>query len=244
MIERTVEIATRDGTMTTFVVHPDRGGPFPVIAFLMDAPGYRGELRDMARRFATSGYYVLLPNLYYREGVLELGPVGEPGTPSRQRMYDLMETLSIPMVLADIDDMLAFASRETAADVSRLGTVGYCMSGRYAVCAAEDRPAVKATASIHGVKLIEPHDRSPHLIAKRSPAEFYFGCAERDHYISMEDVHQLERDLAGAHGEVELYPNTDHGFVFPKRPAVYAKLAAERCWSRLLALYERNLKAG
>ena len=35
----------------------------------MDAPAIREELRDMARRIATVGYYVMLPNLYYRSGV-------------------------------------------------------------------------------------------------------------------------------------------------------------------------------
>lgn len=74
MIERQLDIAARDGASTTFIVHPDRGGPHPVILFLMDAPAIREELRDMARRFATSGYYVMLPNLYYRAGVMELGP--------------------------------------------------------------------------------------------------------------------------------------------------------------------------
>ena len=34
----------------------------------MDAPGIREELRDMARRLGTVGYYVMLPNLYYRNG--------------------------------------------------------------------------------------------------------------------------------------------------------------------------------
>lgn len=241
MIERQIEIALRDGACTTFIVHPDRGGPHPVVLFLMDAPGFRGELRDMARRLATSGYYVMLPNMYYRSGVLELGPVGEPGTPSRQRMYDLMETLTIPLVMADVDGLLAFARADPAAKAARVGTVGYCMSGRYAVCAAEGRPAVKATASFHGVKLIEPNDNSPHLVAKRSAAEFYFGCAERDHYISMEDVAQLQHDLEGANGEVELYPDTDHGFVFPKRTAVYHKGGAEQHWERLLSLFRRNL---
>ena len=58
MIERQVEIRTAGGAMSTFVVHPDRGGPFPVILFFMDAPGIREELRDMARRFASTGYYL------------------------------------------------------------------------------------------------------------------------------------------------------------------------------------------
>ena len=64
MIEQTIDIQTKDGAMETFIVHPERGGPFPPVLLLMDAPGIREELRDMARRMATSGYYVLLPNLY------------------------------------------------------------------------------------------------------------------------------------------------------------------------------------
>ena len=54
--------------METFICHPERGGPHPPILFLMDAPGIREELHDMARRLATVGYYVMLPNLYYRAG--------------------------------------------------------------------------------------------------------------------------------------------------------------------------------
>ncbi len=66
---------TKDGKTTTFITHPERGGPFPVIIFYMDAPAIREELRDMARRLGTSGYYVMLPNMYYRAGVMELGPI-------------------------------------------------------------------------------------------------------------------------------------------------------------------------
>jgi carboxymethylenebutenolidase len=76
--------------METFICHPERGGPFPAVFLLMDAPGIREELRDMARRLATIGYYVLLPNLYYRAGrdtiygpdVLEEGSA-DRGAPSR-----------------------------------------------------------------------------------------------------------------------------------------------------------------
>lgn len=242
MIERQLDIATKDGASTTFIVHPDRGGPFPVIVFLMDAPAIREELRDMALRFATSGYYVMLPNLYYRAGEMELGPIEfEPDGPWRKKMFALMNNLEIPMVLSDVDAMIAFAGKDPAANAGSVGTVGYCMSGRFAVCAAGSRPdCVKATASIYGVRLVTDEETSPHLVAKRSPAEFYFACAERDHWAPQEMVDQMKRDLAGAHGEVEQYPDTDHGFAFPQRPA-YRKLAAEQHWERVLALFRRRL---
>ena len=243
MIEHKLDLDTRDGASSTFIVHPDRNGPFPVIVFLMDAPAIREELRDMARRFASSGYYVMLPNLYYRSGVMEIGPLSQdPNDPSRKRMFDLMNTLEIPMVLSDVDAMLAFAKNDPPADANSVGTVGYCMSGRFAVCAAGHRPeCVKATASIYGVRLVTESSDSPHLIAKQSPAEFYFACAERDHWAPQEMVDQLVKDLKGANGEVEQYPDTYHGFAFPKRPA-YNKLAAEQHWERVLSLFARRLR--
>ena len=75
MIENEIDIPTQDGAMNTFITHPEEGGPFPVVLFYMDAPGKREELHDMARRIATVGYYVLLPNLYYRrEREFIMGP--------------------------------------------------------------------------------------------------------------------------------------------------------------------------
>jgi dienelactone hydrolase len=66
MIERELDIATQDGAMNTYTVRPDDGGPLPVVLMLMDAPGVREALREICRRIAQSGYYVLLPNLFYR----------------------------------------------------------------------------------------------------------------------------------------------------------------------------------
>ena len=59
MKEQILDIPTKDGAIETFVCHPERGGPCPPVLFLMDAPGIRDELYDMARRLATVGYYVL-----------------------------------------------------------------------------------------------------------------------------------------------------------------------------------------
>ena len=75
MIERQVEIQTPEGSMTTFEYHPEEGGPYPIVLYLMDAPSIRPALRDMASRLATAGYYVLLPFLFLpRDAVSRVGP--------------------------------------------------------------------------------------------------------------------------------------------------------------------------
>lgn len=143
MIEQQLDIETRDGRMSTFVCHPERGGPYPIVLFYMDAPGIREELRDMARRFATVGYFVMLPNLYYRSNVMELGPIPmDPEAPERKRMFDLMESLTIAKVMSDTDAMLAYAAKQPAANKGAIGAVGYCMSGQYAINAAAHVPEI------------------------------------------------------------------------------------------------------
>jgi len=242
MIDQQVDIETKDGRTTTFITHPERGGPFPVIIFYMDAPAIREELRDMARRLGTAGYYVMLPNLYYRAGVMELGPINpDPESPERKRMFALMNSLNIPLVMEDTKALLAYAQTQKAANTGIVGTVGYCMSGRYAVNAAthfSDR--VKAAASVYGTHLATDQPDSPHLSASRTRAELYFACAETDIYAPQDIIDKVSEGMKGTKNEVEIYPGTHHGFAFPKRP-VYHRDAAERHWERLLALYKRNL---
>src|ERR1051325_12250082 len=109
MIERTVDIETNAGAMETFICHPDRG-QHPAVFLLMDAPGIREELRDMARRLGTVGYYVLLPTLYYRAGRDTIyGPdVLEEGSAERERMRAVRTKMTIPPVMEDVGAMLAF----------------------------------------------------------------------------------------------------------------------------------------
>ncbi len=242
MIERTIDIPTRDGKTTTFIVHPERGGPHPVIFFYMDAPAIREELRDMARRFATAGYYVVLPNLYYRKGVMELGPLSpDPKSPVRKQMMELMSSLSIALIMDDTRALLAFVDADPAAKKGPMGAVGYCMSGQYAInAAAQFADRFSAAASIYGVLLLTDAPDSPHRMAHKVKGETYFACAETDHWMPLENVEPLRQSLKGLKSEVELYPKVEHGFAFPQRPA-YNKDAAERHWERLFALWKRNL---
>jgi carboxymethylenebutenolidase len=242
MIERHVDIATPDGAMGSFVVHPDAGAR-PVVLFLMDAPGKREELHDMVRRLASAGYYVILSNLYYRE-VAEFN-LFESG--DRDRMFALMDSLSNAMSVSDANAMLAYARNDPAADTSKVGVVGYCMSGPFALAIASSVSSIKAAASFHGVRLAVDADDSPHRHLHEFDGEVYVGCAETDHWAPTEMIAEFDAALQSAiagssvRGCVEWYPGTEHGFVFPQRPA-YNRESAERHWSRLHDLFARNLQ--
>ena len=135
MIEEHIDIQTKDGAMNTFITRPDQGGPFPVIIFLMDAPGKREELHDMARRIATVGYYVMLPNLYYRQ-VREF----VVGPDTREIMFGYMNALSNDMICEDVGVLLEHAAAQADASDGPVGTLGYCMSGPFSFSAAAAYP--------------------------------------------------------------------------------------------------------
>jgi carboxymethylenebutenolidase len=245
MIEHTLDIATKDGAMETFVCHPERGGPFPVVMFLMDAPGIREELRDMARRLGTVGYYVLLPNLYYRAGRDTIyGPdVLTHGSAEHARMRAVRTRMTIPPVMDDVAAMLAFADQQEVVMHGPVGVHGYCMSGPYALAAAARYShRIAAAASFYGTWLINDAEESPHRNLDKIRGEAYIACAEHDDLAPLSLVEELRTLFAhaGTRGEIELYPGVHHGFAFPERWC-YDKPAAERHWERLLALYRRQL---
>ncbi|MDB5582431.1 MAG: hydrolase [Bradyrhizobium sp.] len=243
MIERQMDIETPEGVMTTFICHPERASPHPPVIFLMDAPGIREELRDMVRRLASVGYYVMLPNLYYRSGVLDVGPIVRDST-GRSQVTGYLERLETPGVMQDCDALVRYLDGDPAAAPGSFGTVGYCMSAQYALnLAARRADRVTAAASIYGTALVTDQPYSLHLAARTAPGELYFACAEIDHFAPLEIVEALRQDLImyRANAELELYEGCHHGFAFLSRDA-YDRDTAERHWERLLSLFRRNLQ--
>ena len=159
-------------------------------------------------------------------------------------MFEMMRHLNIDRVMQDTKAMLEFVDREPAANAESLGGVGYCMSGPFVFWAAAEHPArVAAAASFHGVRLCTDSPESPHRFANAIKGEVYVGCAQTDSYAPPEMLEALDAHLrtTPVRYRIETYPDTQHGFVFPKREGMYQKAGAERHWERLIALFRRNL---
>lgn len=249
MQEREITLTTADGMMDCFICHPEEDGPHPAVIFYMDAPGIREELRDMVRRIATVGYYVIMPNMYYRTGTeghygFDLARIRDDKA-ELDKMFAVMNSLTNALVVSDTGPILEHVRSDPAAAPGPFGCVGYCMSGRYVMSAGAAFPEdFSAIASYYGVGIITDQPDSPHLKAASITAECYLAFAETDGHVPDQIVADLPGILqaAGVTHRVETYPGTGHGFAFPQRDA-YVKAAAERHWERMFALFERRLRA-
>lgn len=249
MIEQELTLTTPDGPMRTFVVHPDGDGPFPVAVLYMDAPGYREQLKENARRFAADGYWCVAPDLWHHFGddvSFDMNAIREAGFkgPEIDRMLSFVGRLSPALVKADTEAILIAAKSDPTADDGAKVCVGYCMGARYALHAAATLPEqFVAAAGIHPGTLLTDGPDSPHHDLDTVAGELYFAFAENDEYApeAMVDALREEMTSRGVPGTVERMPGTYHGFAMADVPS-YQPQAAAAHFERTLALWRRNIE--
>ncbi len=240
MIESRVEIETADGTMPTFVFHPEDGGPYPVVFYLMDAPSIRPALMEMASRLATTGYYVMMPYLYYRHS--EFRQFGSTDEELHLRR-ELMQSVTVKTILPDAEAMLGYAdSQQMASSSKKIGAVGFCMSGPLVLSLAQNMPEkVGAVASIHGAWLVNDTEDSPHRNLDRIKAEVYFGWADNDPTATKEEKQIMEDALISNSVDytLDFFEDAVHGYAPAGERHHHA--ASERHWECVHRMFTTHL---
>ncbi|NYH55313.1 carboxymethylenebutenolidase [Nocardiopsis arvandica] len=246
MPTKTLQIPTPDGQADAFAAFPDRGGQYPGVLLYMDAIGVRPVLEEMARELAGHGYYVLVPNLFYRHGpapVTELPEhIGAEDRPALfARLMPLIKAHTTENALRDADAYLRFLAARPEVSAGPVAVIGYCMGAVLAMRTAAAHPGqVAAVAGFHPGSLVTDAPDSPHLLAPELTARVHLGIAEND--MTAEAVGELDRalDAAGVDHTCEIYPGTVHGFTMSDTDA-FDPSALRRHWNRLLPLLDRAL---
>jgi len=243
--EQDVEVKTPDGTADAYFVHP-AAGSYPGVVVWPDVLGLRPAFRAMGKRLAESGYSVLVVNPFYRSKRAPAVPDGASFADQKVRdaVLPLAQALNATTHTTDAKAFVAWLDQQpSVAKNKKIGTQGYCMGGPMAfrtAAAAPDR--VGAVASFHGGGLVTTQPNSPHLQASKTKAQFLIEIADNDDKRAPTDKTTLKDTFEAAKlpAEIEVYTGAAHGWC-PPDSQVYNEPAAEKAWTRLLALYSKAL---
>lgn len=241
MQAKTLQIPTVDGQADAFAAFPDGGGRHPGVLMYADGFGIRPVLRDTARELAGHGYYVVVPNLFYRHGpapMIELPEhIGEEVRPAVfAQLVPLIEAHTTERVLSDADAYLKFLTAQPEVSAGPVAVTGYRIGGLLATRTATAHPGqVAALAAFHGPVGADGPDS-----LSRLTAEVHFGHAESD--LTPEALGELNQALAaaGVGYTSEIYPGTAHCFTMSDTDA-FNRAAAQLHRDRLLSLLGRTL---
>jgi len=244
-VEQDVMVETPDGMADCYFVHPASGAHAAVIVW-PDIVSIRPAFRAMGKRLAESGYSVLVVNPYYRTHKGQIVPDGkgfrDPGI--RELLMPHAQSLSPETCVSDGRAFVDYLDAQPSVDTGRkIGTTGYCMTGSYTMRLAAAMPdRIGAGGSFHGGGLASDSEDSPHLLASKMKAGFLIAIAANDDERDPNAKVLLREafDANNVRAEIEVYKDTLHGWC-PPDSAVYHEDQAERAWSRLLALFEKEL---
>lgn len=248
MPSKTMQIPATDGQADAFAAFPDGGGRYPGVLMYADAFGIRPVLREMASELAGYGYYVLVPNFFYRTGPAPV--IGLPdyiGEEARTgliaQLMPLIQAHTAERIESDADAYLRFLTAQPEVSAGPVGVTGYCIGGLLAMRTASAFPdQVAAVAGFHGPIGADGPD-SLHRLLSRITAQVHLGHAASD--LTPEALGELNQalDAAGVDYTSEIYPGTVHGFTMSDTDA-FDPAGLQHHWDRLLPLLGRTLANG
>ncbi len=243
-----ITLPTPEGDARAFVFKPDSGsGPWPAAIIAMDAPAIRPALFEMGERLAAAGYYVLLPDLFWRAGSyppLDIAAARAGDKAAGELFAKLRASTGAGRQMTDVKACLDYIDADADAKPGKVGITGYCMGGSIALRAAGTYPdRIGAAASFHGGGMATDADDSPHLLAPKIEAKVLVAGADEDRSFDEAQCERLDAALktAGVDAEVSIWAGAKHGWV-PTDMPVHNPEGAERHWRELIALFDSTLK--
>ena len=222
---QTREISPADLKGGAYLALPDGTGPFPGVVVIHEAYGLNDHIRDVTRRFAGEGYAALAADLFTGRnrticmaryiGDMLIGSVNRAGVP-------------------DLKAALTFLSNRPEVDPERVGAIGFCMGGSFAIAWACTDSRLKAIAPFYGSnpRPLEAVRRICPVVGSYPGRDFTAGAGRR-----------LERALTeyGIGHDIKVYLDTRHSFFNDARSA-YDREAAADSWGRVLAFFDERLR--
>jgi carboxymethylenebutenolidase len=207
-----------------YLARPEGDDPFPAVVVIHEIHGLNDNMKDIARRFAGQGYAALAVDLF-------------AGRNHAVCMFRFLGGVLFNSLdhggIRDLKAALTWLAQQPGVDGARLGAIGYCMGGSFAVAWACADSRLKAIAPYYGM-----NPRPLAAVARACPVVGSYPEAD----FTAAHGRKLDAELSTHHiaHDIKIYPGAKHSF-FNDQGRNYDLVASADSWRRVLAFFEEHI---
>src|SRR5579864_5303761 len=224
---RMVSYKSGDETVQGMLYTPAGKGPFPALVVVHEWWGLNDWVKEQASKLADQGYVSLAVDLY--RGKVATTP---------DEAHQIMRGVPEDRAKRDLHAAVEFLKSQPNVKKARIGAIGWCMGGGYALDVALQEPDLAALVINYGHLATDPDA----LKKINAPILGLFGGQDRG--ITPDDVHKFEQQLKqlGKKVEIKIYDDAGHAFENPNNKDGYRAADAADAWKRTVGFLTMTLK--
>lgn len=225
--QQPVTFPSGDGQGQGVLYLPKGPGPHPALVVIHEWWGLTDWVKDQAARYADQGYVALAVDLYH--GKVANDP---------ELAHELMRGLPQDQGVRDLVGAVKYLDSRKDVNKARVGAVGWCMGGTYAMQLAIAAPSLKAVAINYGALATDKSD------LEKIHAAILGNFGGQDRGIPPEAVHTFEATMQsiGKPVNVKIYPDAGHAFENPNNKGGYRPQDAADAMARMDTFFAKELK--
>ncbi|XGV99334.1 MAG: dienelactone hydrolase family protein [Leptolyngbya sp. BL-A-14] len=222
---RSLTFPSGDERLNAYYACPEGLGPFPGVVVIHEVFGLTENIKDITQRFADAGYAALAVDLF----------TGRNRVVCMVRfLVDMFTNAFDHGGIHDLKAALTFLAEQPEVDAEKLGAIGFCLGGGFAVAWACTDERLKVIAPYYGA-----NPRPLEAVARSCPVVGSY--PSRD--FTAKSGRKLEAALTQydvAH-DIKIYEGAKHSF-FNDRSGAYDADAATDSWQRVLNFFQTHIK--
>jgi carboxymethylenebutenolidase len=224
---KSVTYKSGDETVSGVLYTPQGKGPFPALIVIHEWWGLNDWVKDQASKLADQGYEALAVDLY--RGKVATNP---------DEAHQIMRGVPEDRAKRDLHAAFEFLASQPTVKKDRIGAIGWCMGGGYALDVALQEPTLAADVINYGHLATDPDA----LKKINAPILGLFGGQDKG--ITPEDVQKFEQAMKqlGKKIEIKIYDDAGHAFENPNNKQGYREADAADAWKRTVDFLSSTLK--
>jgi carboxymethylenebutenolidase len=225
---KSVSYKSGDENVQGVLYAPSGNGPFPALIVIHEWWGLNDWVKEQASKLADQGYVTLAIDLY--RGKVATTP---------DMAHEIMRGVPDDRAARDLHAAVEFLAAQSNVSKNKIGVIGWCMGGGYALNAALHESTLKAAVINYGHLATDPAQ----LASINAAILGIFGGKDRG--IPVDDVNKFADALkkAGKKVEIKIYPDAGHAFENPNNKEGYRADDAADAWKRTVAFLAAELKS-